>query len=117
MYVHGQNTILLGGSMLTKLKALFELFKAGKRVGNPATWKKRQIGVDAVHGLLWAGATVYCVVTGTELPVTGEALDGISAAVVTAVPAVIELYNILSTIVTTNKVGLPAKSDSNNVNP
>jgi hypothetical protein len=49
--------------------------------------------------------------------VTGEALDGISAAVVTAVPAVIELYNILSTIITTNRIGLPAKSDSNNVNP
>ena len=95
--------------MFSKIKAFWSLFKAGKRVGNPATWKKRQIGVDAIHGLLWAGMTAWAATTGQELPVTGEALDGMSLAVVTAVPAVIELYNIVSTVITTNKVGLPDK--------
>ena len=95
--------------MMRKVRALWALMQAGRRVGNPATWKRRQIGVDAVHGLLWAAATVWAVYTGQEVPVTGEALDGISLALVTAVPAVVELYNIISTVVTTNKIGLPPK--------
>jgi hypothetical protein len=98
--------------MIRKIKAFWALFQAGKRVGNPATWKTRQIGVDAVHGMLWAAVTVWSLHTGQEVPVTGEALDGISLAVVTAVPAIVELYNIVSTIITTNKIGLQSKSDA-----
>ena len=100
--------------MVRKIKAFWSLFQAGKRVGNPGTWKKRQIGVDAVHGLLWAAATAWAVTTGQEVPVTGEALDGISLALVTAVPALVELYNIVSTIITTNKVGLPPRGGPGN---
>lgn len=92
--------------MLAKVKAFYTLFKKGKCVGNPATWKKRQVGVNAVHGLLWAGLTAYAVATGTEVPISGEALDGISLALVTAVPALAELFNIIATIVTTDKVGV-----------
>lgn len=98
--------------MLKRVKAFWELFQAGKRVGNPATWKTRQVGVDAVHGLLWATITVWALLTNQEVPVTGEALDGISLALVTAVPALVELFNIVTTIVTTRKIGLQGKGEA-----
>jgi hypothetical protein len=95
--------------MFNKLKAIYTLFQKGRMVSDPVKWKNGQVTVDAVHGLLWSAATVWALFSGTELPVTGEALDGISAAVVTAVPALISLYSIVATTVSTDKIGVSSK--------
>ncbi|MFA5630331.1 MAG: hypothetical protein WC997_02365 [Porticoccaceae bacterium] len=96
--------------MIRKIRAAFALLQAGRRVNSPERWKKGQITVDAVHAFLWAGVTAWAVFTGHELPVTGEAIDGISTYLVTAVPAVIGLWDVISTIITSNKVGVPSKT-------
>lgn len=101
--------------MLRRIKAFWELLQAGKTVGNPATWKQRQIGVSAIHGLLWAAITAWAVTTGSGLEISEEALNGISVALLTAVPALIELFTITVTVITTTKVGLPARNKVNKV--
>lgn len=100
--------------MLRRIKAFWGLLQAGKRVGNPATWKQRQIGVNAVHGLLWAGVTAWMVTTGQDLQISEEVVGEISLALVTAVPALIELFNIVITVISSNKVGLRVRDKADN---
>lgn len=96
--------------MIRKIKAFFELFQAYKRVNNPAVWKKGQVGVDAVSGFIMAGISVYIYTTGTDVVVAGETIDHISAALIAIVPAIVGLWDGVSTVVTTNKVGFKPKA-------
>lgn len=98
--------------MFPQIKAFWALFQQGKQVGNPATWKQRQIGVNAVHGLLWAAITAWVAFSGQDLQISEETVNALSLALVTAVPALIELFTIITTVITSVKVGLSVQSSS-----
>jgi uncharacterized membrane protein len=87
--------------MIKKLKAGMELFKAGKRVQDPAKWKARQIESTAIVAVIWAAintATAF----GVEIPVNAEIVDAVAVALLGVV-------NCVLTVTTTNKIGLPDK--------
>lgn len=91
---------------LTKVFSVLNLFRKSKEVVSPTKWKNGQIGVDSLSAVAFAAASTYLAFTGSELQITGEAIDGISAALVTAVPAVVSLFNIIVTVVSNKDVGL-----------
>jgi len=96
---------------VNKLRALLSLFKQGKRVANVEAWKTGQMSVEAVSGLLMAIVAVFVVFSGYEVEVNGEEIGAIATALVTIVPAFAGLWGAVSTVITTNKVGLRADSE------
>jgi hypothetical protein len=84
--------------MIGKLKALWSLMQAGKRVADPALWKSRQITVTALSAAIWAAAHMANQL-GVSLPLDDETVDGIAVGV-------ISVTNFVLTLVTTNKIGL-----------
>jgi uncharacterized membrane protein len=90
--------------MIKKLKAGMELFKAGKRVQDPAKWKARQIESSAIVAVLWAAVNT-ATAFGIEVPVNAEIIDGLAVALLAVV-------NVVLTVTTTNKIGLPSKPQS-----
>jgi uncharacterized membrane protein len=90
--------------VIKKLKAGMELFKAGKRVQDPAKWKARQIESSAIVAVLWAAVNT-AVAFGIEVPVNAEIIDGLAVALLAVV-------NVVLTVTTTNKIGLQSKSES-----
>lgn len=91
--------------MLTKIKALWSLFRRGEAVADPALWKSRQVEASALVGVILAAVEV-CRAFGLDLPV-----DEASAAAVAG--GVLAVVNIVLTVVTTDKIGLPAKPGTN----
>lgn len=91
--------------MWEKLKAFYNVFRAGESVANPQAWKTGQItsGVLAAFlGALVAAAKAF----GYELPLTDEQLAQIGGAVL----AIFGLFNTGATAASSEKVGLlPAK--------
>jgi len=85
--------------MIKKFKAGMALMKAGKRVNDPAKWKARQIEASAIVAFLWA-AVNSAAAFGIEVPVNAEIIDGVAVAILSVV-------NVLLTVATTNKIGLP----------
>jgi len=90
--------------MVTKMKALFELFKAGRRVNDPAKWKARQIESSVIVAVLWAAINTASAF-GYEIVVSQEVIDGVAVALLAVV-------NVVLTITTTNKIGLPSEPKS-----
>ena len=84
--------------MIKKLKAGMELFKAGKRVQDPAKWKARQIESTAIVAVIWAAINTASAF-GVEIPVNAEIVDAVAVALLGVV-------NVVMTITTTNKIGL-----------
>ena len=84
--------------MIGKIKALWSLMQAGKRVADPALWKSRQITVTALSAVIWAAAHAANQL-GVSLPLDDETVDGIAVGV-------ISITNFVLTLVTTNKIGL-----------
>jgi hypothetical protein len=95
--------------MIKKMTASVGLLQKGKRVANPEAWKKGQVSVEALSGFLAACLTAYVVFTGGSVEVGGEELDTISTALITIVPAVTGLWGAISTVITTNKIGVQSK--------
>lgn len=86
--------------MGSKIKAAWRVFRAGEVVANPGAWKSGQITSNAVAALLVA--LVYAAEAfGYEVLVTGESLDAIAVGL-------FALVNVVCTVVSTDKVGLPA---------
>jgi uncharacterized membrane protein len=90
--------------MIKKLKAGMELFKAGKRVQDPAKWKARQIESTAIVAVIWAAINTASAF-GVEIPVNAEIVDAVAVALLGVV-------NCVLTVTTTNKIGLQSKSES-----
>jgi hypothetical protein len=96
--------IFCGGCIvIKKVKVGIELMKAGKRVKDPAKWKARQIEVSAVVAMIWALVNSAAAV-GVEVPVNAEIVDGLAVAILAVV-------NVVLTVTTTNKIGLPGKPE------
>jgi len=87
--------------MFSKIKAFWSLFKAGQRVADAAKWKSRQIETTAIAAVLW-GLVSVAESMGYQLPVGGETIDAIAVGIIATV-------NVVLTVTTTNKVGLPDK--------
>lgn len=96
--------------MLQKARAALKLLEAGNRVSNPEAWKMGQVTVGAVSAFIGAAIIAFGVFTDAEISITEEQINGISAALIGLVPTVIGLYNIVVTVITTNKIGLLGKS-------
>jgi hypothetical protein len=84
---------------MSKLRALWAVFHKGSMVANPQAWKERQITVTALAGALMA--IVHLLEAfGYAIPVSPDDVAAIAAGLLTVV-------NVVLTIVTTEKVGLP----------
>ena len=89
---------------MEKLAALFNLFRKGDAVSNPADWKNGAIGIMALVPLLLA---IDRVATAFGYPL---GLDGKTAAdIATGIVAVV---GVLSHLATSDKIGLPARREA-----
>lgn len=89
---------------IKKIKALWSLFRAGKVVSDPAKWKKRQITVSAITALIWSVLEAMRAY-GYDVVISEDVVN--SAAV-----AVLACVNLVFTVTTTEKVGLPDGGES-----
>lgn len=96
---------------MNKIRAILSLFKRGKRVANAEAWKTGQMSVEAVSGLLMAIVAAFVAFSGYEVEVNGEEIGAIATALVTIVPAFAGLWGAVSTVITTNKVGVRSDSE------
>lgn len=81
-----------------KIAALWNLFRAGEQVQDPAKWKAHQITANVVGGLLLAAVNVARAF-GHDLPVDEHTANTIGAGVLAAV-------NVVLTVTTSAKVGV-----------
>lgn len=89
---------------MNKLLALLDLFRKGNAVADPALWKSRQIKATLL--LPTFGALVAVLrAFGLEVPLDDTQITQL-------VTGLVVLLNLLLTLTTTDKVGLPAKPDS-----
>lgn len=87
--------------MLREIIDFTKAVKLGEEVGNPLQWKKGQIKMNALTGLIYLGTQYlppeYATIIGGP-----EVVDAISNAIVGAVL----LVNMLLTVVHSKKLGL-----------
>lgn len=86
--------------MLEKFFAVIDALYEGKSLRNAATWKNRQMAVNAVLAVLGV-----LVAFKPDLPISGEQMDSIAGGIVT-------VGGIIATILTpatSDKVGFKSK--------
>lgn len=83
---------------MSKLSALWGLFRQGQAVTDPKLWKERQIKATVLAGVLLAVVNVVKAF-GYEIPIDTETANAIAAGIIAAV-------NVVFTITTTEKVGV-----------
>lgn len=86
---------------MNKLSALWALFRKGESVSNPQSWKTGQITATALGAAILAAVHVLASF-GYVLPVDENACTAIAGGI-------IAIVNIVLTVTTSDKVGLPAK--------
>jgi hypothetical protein len=91
---------------MQKLISAIRVFRHGASVADPATWKSRQVALNAVLGLVSAAAILASAMGWIPEPVQEETIIQFSEGLVLAVLAII---NILGTWATSNKVGVGRK--------
>lgn len=84
---------------MQKLMALWSLFKQGQSVSDPKLWKERQINATVLGGVILALINLLATF-GVVLPVTPDEANAVGAGIIAVV-------NVILTITTTDKVGLP----------
>ena len=94
---------------MNKLLAALNIFRKGQVVANPTAWKNGQITGSVLAGFFAAligGAKAF----GYNLPVSDDQLLAIGSGIVAIVGL---LVNPAVTIASSDKVGLPASSQTN----
>lgn len=86
---------------MTKTAAVLDLFRKGSEVANPALWKAGQISVNALGAALYAGVEL-----GRQF---GYAVPITKAETFTIAGAFLSIFNMVMTVVTSKRAGLPAK--------
>lgn len=86
------------------LLALFDLFRKGSVVANPEAWKYGQITANVLGAFLWA-VTTLAATLGFALPITQDQVNDLSAGLLAVI-------NVVLTVITSAKVGLPANPES-----
>ena len=94
---------------MKKLLAIFGLFRKGSEVASPAKWKNGQITVNAIVGFL-AAAVALAKSYGVEIDITHDQIAAIAGGV-------LALFNVVFTLITSKKVGLPAKIEDSDDRP
>ena len=89
--------------MFEKLKSLYDLFRKGQELANAESWKNHQIKANVLGGFILA-IVALIKVFGYELPVDENTAMSVAGGI-------IAIVNVILTITTSKKVGLPAKSD------
>ena len=86
---------------MTKLLALFDLFRKGAMVSDPKLWKRRQITATVLLPVFGSLAAVLRAF-GVEVPLDDTQITQL-------VTGLVVLLNLMLTLTTTDKIGLPAK--------
>ena len=89
--------------MFEKLKSLYDLFRKGQELANAESWKRHQIKANVLGGFILA-LVALIKVFGYELPVDENTAMSVAGGI-------IAIVNVVLTITTSKKVGLPAKPD------
>lgn len=84
----------------------FSALQAGKELSNATTWKKAQVVVAKLSILIGAVVSILGAF-GYAIPLTPEQI-GILAG---AVGVIVGLFNGTATVVSTSRIGLPARGD------
>ena len=87
---------------MNKLLAIWQLFKQGSSVADAAAWKNRQISVTVLAGVILAVINVLSSF-GLSVPIDVETANAIAGGVIAVV-------NVVLTLTTSDKVGIPDKS-------
>lgn len=85
---------------MEKIRAIWRLFRQGEQVANPAAWKNGQITANLLAALIVAlsGALKSFGIDVGVSDADSLAMGG----------GVLAFYNVVLTVVTSRKVGLPA---------
>lgn len=86
---------------MRRLALFLALLAKGRAVADPARWKARQITATALVGVMYAALRV-AESYGITIPVDHATLDAIAVAVLAVV-------NVVLTVTTSDKVGLPVR--------
>lgn len=89
---------------MQKLLALLKLFRRGNEVANAAAWKNGQITANVLAGLVLAAAGAA--------QAFGLGIEVSDADALAMGGGVLAVANVVLTVVTSRKVGLPAGSES-----
>lgn len=89
---------------MQKITAIWALFRQGQSVADPKLWKERQITATTLGGVFLAAVHVLQAF-GVNVPLDTEAATALAGGVVV-------LVNLVLTLVTTDKVGLPPKPEA-----
>jgi len=85
-----------------------ELFKEGKEVANPATWKNRTIATNALLALLGT-ALALAKAFGFNVSLDSETTQNLAAGIV----AIVTAGNAVMHVITSARVGLSSNGGSN----
>lgn len=88
---------------MEKLKAMLQLFRQGSVVADPTKWKERQITATVLAGVILALVHLLSVF-GVAIPLDMDTANAIAAGI-------IAIVNVVLTVTTTDKIGLPAKPE------
>ena len=86
---------------------MFRALQAGKEMANAETWKRAQVWTSNLTILLGAGVSIASAM-GYPIPLTPDQIT----TLVSAVAVLVGLFNAYTTVATTSRIGLPARSDA-----
>lgn len=89
-------------AMIQNIKALLSLFKKGKRLAHPESWKNTQIAA----GLLVPVLSALALLAGGDLEITDEQVTQGANLIAYLGVGAYGLFNLVTTVITSNKVGL-----------
>jgi hypothetical protein len=96
--------------MIKKIKAVKKAMGAGEMLENPIPWKNAQAMTSLIVALLGAGIVVVDAFFGIGIGVTDEQVQEVAGMLAGLCVTGYGLYNYISTLATSNKVGLQGKS-------
>lgn len=94
---------------MNPVSAIIAAFKYGSMVANPQTWKRAQVAVSAVVGLLSAAYVLADTMGWVPQGVTNEMVIAIGknlAEVIFGILAILAAANGAATVVSTEKIGV-----------
>jgi len=93
--------------MLSQIPKFFELFKEGKEVADPVTWKNRTIATNAILALL---GTLLALgkAFGFNVELDSDTTQNLAAGVV----AIVTAFNAVMHTITSARVGVSPNSGS-----
>lgn len=100
-FLPSRNVAQIPGEIMKKLYALWALFRKGEEIADSARWKNRTITVNALSAVVLAAGAIAASF-GLDLGLNDEMAAQIGGGV-------LAVGNIVMHVVTSQKVGLPAR--------